>query len=90
MNIVFPSIEKQVLVKMLMTTAGLSSRCVTSSEDIYTLICHDFPKNVFLFALETPGLRHVMIVQDQGVMKYEPTHKCYNVIIAQCMSNNIL
>ena len=69
---------------MMMTTAGLSSRCVTSSEDIYTLICHDFPKNVFLFALETPGLRHVMIVQDQGVMKYEPqmSVQLTNVIMA--------
>ena len=53
---------------MMMTTAGLSSRGVTSSEDIYTLICHDFLKNIFLFAHR---LRQVMIVQDKGAMNYE-------------------
>ena len=80
---------------MMMTTAGLSPRCVTSSGDIYTLICHNFLKKYFYICTQntetkasddSPRPR----CHELWTTNVSQTSKCYDVIIVQCMSNNIL
>ena len=80
---------------MMMTTASVSCRCVTSSENIYTLICHDFPKKYFLICTWNTEIKACDDSSRPRCHKLRTTNvsqtnKCYDVIIVQCMSNNIL
>ena len=59
---------------MMMTSAGLSPRCVILSTFIPTSYVMISQKKYFLICIEikTLKLMQVMIVQDQGTMNIEP------------------